>query len=640
MVLRAVAIAVVLLLMPRFASAWWNDDWTLRKSITLDTSATGAAISEPPGRVPVLVRLHDGVFPFASAMDNGHDLRFVAGDDETPLTYHLEAYDPLLGLGFVWVDIPGLKADAQTAIWLYYGNAKAADASDAAATYDNDTILAYHFAERNTPAVDATAYRNNAVTAGKSAEGALIGSGLRLDGSSPVTLPASPSLAVAAAAPMTLSLWAKMEAPQPNAVLYSRHDGANALILGVDQGVPFVQITDASGRKRSSGGAPLTAGTWQHLAMVADGQQITLLVDGVPGTPLAAALPALNTPAMLGGEIAPAAPPPPATTPPTHGATTTAPKPAHEPALLAPVGFVGDIDELQIAKVARPIAAIKARVAAEGAETRLVQVGADEETSSWLSGYFAILIGAVTIDGWVVIGVLAVMSVLSWIVMVSKVSFVNRQARANQRFIARFEKASGRLARLHQEAPETVLAAGGEMRPSERRTLHRSSLFRLFATGAGDLQRRFGGADSGVPAPVPVLESYALATIRARLDAQLVRETQRLNRSMVLLTIAISGGPFLGLLGTVIGVMITFAAIAAAGDVNVNAIAPGIAAALVATVAGLAVAIPALFGYNYLLTRVKDITADMRVFSDEYTTILAELYRPDRPYSDTLLAAE
>jgi hypothetical protein len=64
------------------------------------------------------------------------------------------------------------------------------------------------------------------------------------------------------------------------------------------------------------------------------------------------------------------------------------------------------------------------------------------------------------------------------------------------------------------------------------------------------------------------------------------KETERLNSLIVLLTIAISGGPFLGLLGTVVGVMITFAAIAASGDVNVNAIAPGIAAALVATVAG------------------------------------------------------
>jgi biopolymer transport protein ExbB len=95
---------------------------------------------------------------------------------------------------------------------------------------------------------------------------------------------------------------------------------------------------------------------------------------------------------------------------------------------------------------------------------------------------------------------------------------------------------------------------------------------------------------------------------------------------MVLLTIAISGGPFLGLLGTVVGVMITFAAVAQAGDVNVNAIAPGIAAALAATVAGLAVAIPALFGYNYLLTRIKSASNDMHVFIDEFVTKLAEFY--------------
>jgi len=94
----------------------------------------------------------------------------------------------------------------------------------------------------------------------------------------------------------------------------------------------------------------------------------------------------------------------------------------------------------------------------------------------------------------------------------------------------------------------------------------------------------------------------------------------------VLLTIAIAGGPFLGLLGTVVGVMITFAAIAAAGDVNVNAIAPGIAAALVATVAGLAVAIPALFGYNYLSSRISELNSDMQVFVDEFISRIAEKY--------------
>jgi len=118
----------------------------------------------------------------------------------------------------------------------------------------------------------------------------------------------------------------------------------------------------------------------------------------------------------------------------------------------------------------------------------------------------------------------------------------------------------------------------------------------------------------------------ALDSIRASMDAGMVRENQRLNSQIVLLTIAISGGPFLGLLGTVVGVMITFAAIAAAGDVNVNSIAPGIAAALVATVAGLAVAIPALFGYNWLVVQIKNATADTQVFADEFLTKAAELH--------------
>ena len=80
------------------------------------------------------------------------------------------------------------------------------------------------------------------------------------------------------------------------------------------------------------------------------------------------------------------------------------------------------------------------------------------------------------------------------------------------------------------------------------------------------------------------------------------------------------------LMSRIVGVMITFAAIAAAGEVNVNSIAPGIAAALVATVAGLAVAIPALFGYNWLASQIKNISADSQVFVDEFITKAAELH--------------
>jgi biopolymer transport protein ExbB len=159
---------------------------------------------------------------------------------------------------------------------------------------------------------------------------------------------------------------------------------------------------------------------------------------------------------------------------------------------------------------------------------------------------------------------------------------------------------------------------------SEDDSVYHSTIYRLYKIGIEEMRHRFE-TQSKNGAEI-TLSGAALNSIRAAMDAALVRENQRLNSQIVYLTIAISGGPFLGLLGTVVGVMITFAAIAAAGDVNVNSIAPGIAAALVATVAGLAVAIPALFGYNWLAIRIKNVSADTQVFADEFLTKSAELY--------------
>src|ERR1700749_262623 len=97
-----------LVLMPSPAKAWWNDDWSLRKKITLDSSAAGANIPDPIGTTPVLIRLHAGHFRFSSAKEDGSDLRFVAGDDKTPLKYHIEKFDPLLAEGLIWVAVPNV----------------------------------------------------------------------------------------------------------------------------------------------------------------------------------------------------------------------------------------------------------------------------------------------------------------------------------------------------------------------------------------------------------------------------------------------------------------------------------------------------------------------------------------------------
>ena len=169
---------------------------------------------------------------------------------------------------------------------------------------------------------------------------------------------------------------------------------------------------------------------------------------------------------------------------------------------------------------------------------------------------------------------------------------------------------------------ENAKSLGGRVDKKGQKTLRNACIYHIYHTGVEEIRHRTSTSSGQL-----VLSAQAIQAIRASLDGVMVRETQKLNKLMVFLTIAISGGPFLGLLGTVVGVMITFAAIAAAGDVNVNAIAPGIAAALLATVAGLAVAIPALFGYNYLITRIKEATSDMHVFVDEFVTKLAEFYR-------------
>ena len=121
------------------------------------------------------------------------------------------------------------------------------------------------------------------------------------------------------------------------------------------------------------------------------------------------------------------------------------------------------------------------------------------------------------------------------------------------------------------------------------------------------------------------------AFLKARNDPDRMLDPENLrflsNFNDVFLTIGIAGGPYLGLLGTVIGVMITFAVIAKSGEVEVNSIAPGIAGALLATVAGLAVAIPALFIYSYLSSRIKDVVSNMETFIDEFITRMAEHHK-------------
>lgn len=598
----AIVVACAMLLAPSAAFAsWWNHDWSYRKQIVIDAGAKGADLRTDLDDVPVLIRLHEGVFKFSDANTDGTDLRFVADDDKTPLKYHIEKFDSVFNLAFVWVSVPKLKAGTVGNIWMYYGNTQAVGAGETRETYDPDQVLVYHFGERGTPAADATGYASNSRTIADVDENALIGTGAKFDGQNVVVVPSSPSLSIAAGGAMTWSVWIKPSAADEDAVLYSRRGGAGSLVIGLAKGAPYLSIGSEGGAVRQTPALqPLGDKGWHQVAMVATATENSLYVDGKPVAVLSTPLPALNAEATLGG------------------ADPGSPQPRS-------AGFIGELDELEISKVARAPAAIALAALNQGGNDRLVGYGQDEHLSTWSSGYLSIILRSVTFDGWVIIVILLVMAGLSWSVMITKAGRIQRVGRANKTFLELFRSVRGDFSALNHLAAGSASSAGAEFPENKRQLVQQAPLFHMFSAGVDELRQRLAGDHPGSKESA-YLTPQSIEAIRASLDSSLVQESQQLNKSMVMLTIAISGGPFIGLLGTVVGVMTTFAAIAASGDVNVNSIAPGIAAALVATVAGLIVAIPALFGYNYLITRIKDITAEMQVFLDAFVTRMAENY--------------
>ena len=555
-------LAFALFLSSASAHAWWNGDWSQRAKMTLDAGPTGADLKGSVSQVPVLVRLHTGNFDFTKARADGSDLRFVAADDKTPLKHHLEKWEPQSDLALAWVLAPNLAPGQADGLLWLYYGNAKAPSVDDAKGVLDPQHVAVFHFAENEGAP------RDATGFGNHARGGAQRSPASLIGGG-LVLDAKEALVVPAAASIKFSAATGFTfsawvraADVGKATLYSQRDGARSITLALAGGALNATVTGGRTALKAAGGA-LSAQGWHHVALTA-GKSLILYVDGAQVAEAAGELP------EIAGEIA------------------------------IGEGFAGEVDEVAVSAAARSGDWIRAAARGQGIDSPLVVFGEGEQSSGGTS-YIGILLAAVTIDGWIVIAFLGVMLVVSFWVMASKTVYVNRNERENGRFLHAFHDGAALL-----EVPGQYAV---------------SSLSQVYRAGADEVKGRINGS-----AAQAVLSPKAIESVRATIDAARVREGQKLNRFMVLLTIAISGGPFLGLLGTVIGVMITFAAIAATGDVNVAAIAPGIAAALIATVAGLIVAIPALFGYNYIGVRIKNITADMQVFADEFLARIAEKY--------------
>jgi biopolymer transport protein ExbB/TolQ len=132
------------------------------------------------------------------------------------------------------------------------------------------------------------------------------------------------------------------------------------------------------------------------------------------------------------------------------------------------------------------------------------------------------------------------------------------------------------------------------------------------------------------------ISTSSFEAVKVVLEEAAGAQAMALEKGMIVLSTAVAGGPFIGLLGTVWGVMSTFAGIAESNSASLTAMAPGVAAALVATVTGLLVAIPAMFAYNFMVTSIRTITQELDGFASRYANQIEHAYVDNRDIEDKI----
>lgn len=205
----------------------------------------------------------------------------------------------------------------------------------------------------------------------------------------------------------------------------------------------------------------------------------------------------------------------------------------------------------------------------------------------------------------IVLGVLLLFSVLSLWVIIAKVRHFREVRRDGDEFVAHLESVSG--------LGDAFAAV---------QTMDESPYTRLFQGGLGFFDELRPGALTGA-SETRGLSRTQLEALRMVIDKVEAEEIDELSRGLNWLAIIGSVSPLLGLMGTVIGIMNTFIGITRFGSTNISAVAPGVAEALITTVAGLAVAIPSVIAYNHFASRINLILGEFEGFASEFIGTLA-----------------
>jgi len=214
-----------------------------------------------------------------------------------------------------------------------------------------------------------------------------------------------------------------------------------------------------------------------------------------------------------------------------------------------------------------------------------------------------------TPEAKVIIAFLLVFSIFSWSVMVAKAVQMRRAKRLNQLFESEFRK---------QKSVMEIY--------DRRVNVDDCPLFVVYQQGCQEVDTRLKLPDGGRKQLISI---KSMEHIKRTLEAAVASQSIKLESGLILLALAVSGAPFLGLLGTVWGVMSAFSYVAMQGRADLATMAPGVAAALITTVAGLLVAIPSMFGYNWLVHNLRVLTVELDNFAQELVSRLETEYLRD-----------
>jgi biopolymer transport protein TolQ len=246
-----------------------------------------------------------------------------------------------------------------------------------------------------------------------------------------------------------------------------------------------------------------------------------------------------------------------------------------------------------------------------------------------------------TIEGKITVIVLLILSLFSWTIILTKFRQLLIARKATKKFLVAYSSTRD---------PMDIQRKGEEF--------DGAPAYQLYIRGADELTYQLKNNPVQVQTTQPVVATEdngehtntdflakststkismeSFEAVKVILEEAASASAMELEKGMIVLSTAVAGGPFIGLLGTVWGVMSTFAGIAEKNQASLTAMAPGVAAALVATVTGLLVAIPAMFGYNFMVTTIRHITQELDGFASRYANQIEHVYVDHRPLAEEI----